>query len=175
MKKRGSKGINWITPPSTNPPLTNADELIKAIPNHENVKWWNSTSQLLESYSKMPWGYVGDNFEVKPTRGYEAVVNANTIWTVVGWVPPDCPIGLKKIGTKGINWIGMPFNTTIDDADELIKAIPNHENVKWWNSTSQLLESYSKMPWGYVGDNFEVKPTRGYEAVVNANTIWTPR
>ncbi|CAD7768299.1 hypothetical protein AIOGIFDO_00200 [Candidatus Methanoperedenaceae archaeon GB37] len=175
LEKRGSKGINWITPPSTNPPLTNADELIKAIPNHENVKWWNSTSQLLESYSKMPWGYVGDNFEVKPTRGYEAVVNANTIWTVVGWVPPDCPIGLKKIGTKGINWIGMPFNTTIDDADELIKAIPNHENVKWWNSTSQLLESYSKMPWGYVGDNFEVKPTRGYEAVVNANTIWTPR
>ena len=175
LEKYGNKGINWITLPSTNPPLTNADKLIKAIPNHNNVKWWNSTSQLTESYSRMPWGYVGTNFDVKPSRGYEIVVTANTPWTVVGWILPICEIELKKSGAKGINWIGMPFNTTIDNADELIKAIPNHNNVKWWNSTSQLTESYSRMPWGYVGTNFDVTPARGYEVVVNANTIWTPQ
>jgi hypothetical protein len=40
----------------------------------------------------------------------------------------------------------MPFNTTIEDADELIKDMPNHDAVGWWNSTSQQMGVYSKLP-----------------------------
>jgi hypothetical protein len=73
----------WITMPSMNPPITSAYELIKDIPNHSAVGWWNSTIQQLETYSKMPppWYYGGVNFDVKPARGYEVTVTADATWT----------------------------------------------------------------------------------------------
>ena len=71
----------------------------------------------------------------------------------------------------------MPFNTTIDDADELIKDIqPECDMVGWWNLTSQQMETYGKIaPGVYRGINFEVKPARGYEVTVTTDTTWTPR
>ena len=179
LKKGAITGANWISLPNTNLPITNADGLIKDIPNCTKVAWWNSTSQKAESYSEVPFPpfYVGTNFEVKPASGYEVAVTANTTWTIVGWVPPICVIKLKKGTISGVNWIGMPFNTTIADANELIKDIPDCTKVAWWNSTSQKAESYSKVPFPpyYVGTNFEVKPARGYEVAVTTNTTWTPR
>jgi len=116
---------------------------------------------------------VGKNFDIKPARGYEAQVTTNAVWTVSGWVPYIDPIRLKT----GANWIGMPFNTTINDADGLIKDIPNCNKVAWWNSTSQSAESYFTVtfPPYYVGKNFDVKPARGYEAQVTADVTWTPQ
>ena len=188
-------GKNWITMPTMNPPLTNADELIQHISQtgqpldcDEKVGWWNPTSQSGESYGKMPsppfppGTYGGTNFDVKPARGYEVTVSADTSETVVGWVP-DCP--LKLIAGK--NWIGMPFDTMTGDADELIQHISQtgqpldcDEKVGWWNPTSQSGESYGKMPsppfppGTYGGTNFDVKPARGYEVTVSTDTIWTP-
>ncbi len=176
-------GRNWITMPSMNSPITSADELIKDIqPNCDKVGWWNPTSQQMETYGKLPFPpwYGGTNFEVKPARGYEVKVTADTTWTVVGWVPSLCPIEL----ITGRNWIGMPFNTTINDAYELIRAIDDTaqpsgvcDKVGWWNPTSQQMETYGKLPFPpwYGGTNFEVKPARGYEVKVTADTTWTPQ
>ena len=71
----------------------------------------------------------------------------------------------------------MQFNTMIEDADELIKDIPNHDAVGWWNSTSQQMEVYSKLPppWYFGGINFDVKPARGYEVTVTTDTTWAPQ
>jgi hypothetical protein len=72
----------------------------------------------------------------------------------------------------------MPFNTTIEDADELIKDIqPNCDKVGWWNSTSQQMETYGKLPFPpwYGGTNFEVKSASGYEVTVIVDTMWIPR
>jgi hypothetical protein len=125
-----------------------------------------------------PWYYGGVNFDVKPARGYEVTVTADATWTVAGWVPLICPLELEIGAINKRTSIGMPFNTTIENADELIKDIPNHAAVGWWNSTSQQqLETYSKMPppWYYGGVNFDVKPARGYEVTVTADATWTPR
>ena len=109
------------------------------------------------------------------------MIDTNTEWTVVGWVPPICPIELKKGAISGINWIGVPFNTTISNADELLDDIDNAaplqygDNVKWWNSTSQQTESRTLTPGGYKGDLFDVKPARGYEVVISADTTWVPQ
>ena len=178
LEKGAITGVNWISLPNTNLPITNADELIKDIQNCTKVAWWNSTSQKAESYSEVPFPpfYVGTNFEIKPARGYEVAVTADTSWTVVGWIPPICPLKLKKGAISGVNWICMPFNTTIDDADGLIKDIQNCTKVAWWNATSQKAESYSEVPFPpyYVGTNFEVKPAKGYEVAVTDNTTWMP-
>ena len=180
LKKGAITGVNWISLPNTNVPIRNVDGLIKDIqPNCTKVAWWNSGSQKAESYSEVPFPpfYVGTNFEVKPARGYEVAVTSNTTWAVVGWVPRICPLKLKKGAITGVNWIGMPFNTTISNADELIKDIANCNKVAWWNSTNQKAESYSKVPFPpyYVGTNFEVKPASGYEVAVTDNTMWIPR
>ncbi len=168
-------GANWITMPSMNPPKADADEFIKST-GSVTVVWWNSTSQNSETYNTIPFPpyYSGDNFEVKPARGYEVQVSSDTGWSVAGWVPSVCPVKLKS----GANWIGMQFNTTIDDADELIKDIGmNCPTVVWWNSTSQNSETYNTIPFPpyYSGDNFEVKPARGYEIQVNVDMTWIPR
>jgi len=168
------KGANWITMPSMNPPVTDAECLIGAVgTNCPTVAWWNATSQSMETYTEVMSGvYVGTNFDVKPGRGYEVQVSSDTEWSVVGWVPSICPIDLKT----GANWIGMPFNTTIDDADELIEDITNCDTVAWWNPVSQSSETYTEvMPGVYVGTNFDVKPARGYEVQVTADATWTPR
>jgi len=165
-------GANWITMPSMNPPIVDADGLIK-ITGSATVAWWNPVSQSSETYTEvMPGVYVGTNFDVKPGRGYEVQVSSDTEWSVVGWVPSICPIDLKT----GANWIGMPFNTTIDDADELIKDITNCATVAWWNPVSQSSETYTEvMPGVYVGTNFVVMPGRGYEVQVSSDTTWTPK
>ena len=185
LEKGAIYGVNWVTLPSTSPPITDADAMIKSIPGithitGDNVKWWNFTSQQAESYFKTPVGYGGTNFAVKPVRGYEVSIGVDTTWTVVGWVPPTCQIKLKKGAIYGVNWIGMPFDTTTDDADAMIKSIPGithltGDNVKWWNFTSQQAESYFKTPVGYGGTNFAVKPVRGYEVSIGVDTIWTPQ
>jgi hypothetical protein len=185
LKKGAIYGVNWITLPSTSPPITDADAMIKSIPGithltGDNVKWWNFTSQQAESYFKKPSGYGGTNFPVKPARGYEVSIGVDTTWTVVGWVPPKCQIKLKKGAIYGVNWIGMPFDATTDDADAMIKSIPGithltGDNVKWWNFTSQQAESYFKKPSGYGGTNFPVKPARGYEVSIGVDTTWTPQ
>ena len=165
-------GANWITMPSMNPPIVDADGLIK-ITGSATVAWWNPVSQSSETYTEvMPGVYVGTNFDVKPGRGYEVQVSSDTEWSVVGWVPSICPIDLKT----GANWIGMPFNTTIDDADELIEDITNCDTVAWWNPVSQSSETYTEvMPGVYVGTNFVVMPGRGYEVQVSSDTTWTPK
>ncbi|RJS72379.1 MAG: DUF4430 domain-containing protein, partial [Candidatus Syntrophoarchaeum sp. WYZ-LMO15] len=67
-------GANWITMPSMNPPIVDADGLIKST-GSATVAWWNETSQSSETYSEViPGVYVGINFDVKPARGYEAQV-----------------------------------------------------------------------------------------------------
>ena len=78
----------------------------------------------------------------------------------------------------GVNWVGMPFNTTINNARDLLMSIPNTtymtgDNVKWWNFSSQGVETYLESPSGQAGINFEVKPNRGYEICVGKNTTWT--
>ena len=172
-------GVNWISMPSVNPPITNADELISSIPNMQNgnnVKWWNSTSQQAEVRTKFGSGGMGPNFLVRPGSGYEISIGTDTTWVVVGLVPPICPIKLN-VPSSGVSWVGMPFNTAIDDADELINSIPNMHNgnnVKWWNSTSQQAEVRTKFGSGGMGPNFLVRPSSGYEISIGTDTTWIP-
>jgi len=72
------------------------------------------------------------------------------------------------------NWVGMPFNSTINNADDLIKDIPNCDKVGWWDSESQEMKVYSRLPFPpwYGGTNFDVKAARGYEIIVSSNTTW---
>ena len=82
--KNGS-GVNWISVPGMNPPITIASELMNDIPNMvpgDNVKWKNSTSQEREVWTRSPYGYdYGDDFPVTPARGYEISIGINTTWT----------------------------------------------------------------------------------------------
>jgi len=85
LEKHGS-GVNWITIPSMNPPVTDADELIASIPNMQNgnnVKWWNPTTQQYMTRTKFGSGGIGPNFPVKSSGGYEISISSNTTWTPI--------------------------------------------------------------------------------------------
>ena len=78
---------------------------------------------------------------------------------------------------QGINWVGIPYNTSIHNANDLITSIPGMtfytgDNVKTWNCTSQLAEAYSVTPSGYSGTNFIVNPCKGYEISIGRDTTW---
>jgi len=86
LKKGAIYGVNWITLPSTIPPITDADAMIKSIPGithltGDNVKWWNFTSQQAESYFKKPSGYV-ERLNTSRTL-FQVPTRLNTSRTVV--------------------------------------------------------------------------------------------
>ena len=93
---------------------------------------------------------------------------------------PWMKVDLHKIPDgSGINQIGIPGilydedNAVIDTADKLAHlymydylGLPV-ENIKWYNPCTQATESYSLMPWGWSGDNFNIYPGQAIEIVVS--------
>jgi hypothetical protein len=119
-------------------------------------------------------GGMGINFDVVPGEGYEVSVTANKTFNLTG-IPADIgPIDLiKKPGSTGKNWIGLPYSTTMTNASSLMEAIgPTCEAVSRWNPEEQKREDWIAYMGG-MGINFDVVPGEGYEVSVTANTTWT--
>lgn len=86
------KPINLIKPnnlPSRNyialpydTEITNAHELLNAIPNCDTVNRLNPETQYYEGYIDL-FGGMGTNFEIRPGEGYLVTVTVDTVWTPI--------------------------------------------------------------------------------------------
>ncbi len=174
VKKSGSTGKNWISIPlETN--ITNASQLMSAIgPNCDAVNRWNPVTQRSEGWISL-FGGMGTNFAIVPGAGYEVSVTANTTFSVSGTIPPTQSINLvKKPGSTGKNWVGLPYFTTTSTASQLMSSIgSNCDAVNRWNPVTQRSEGWISL-FGGMGTNFNIVTGAGYEVSVTGNTTWMP-
>ena len=174
IKKPDSTGKNWISIP-IDTTITNASSLMAEIgPNCDAVNRWNATTQQPEGWISQGGG-MGTNFDIVRGEGYEISVTANTTFNQTGVPVSIGPISLiKKPGSTGKNWIGLPYDTILTNASSLMAAIgPNCDAVNRWNATTQQPEGWISQGGG-MGTNFDIVRGEGYEISVTANTTWTP-
>ncbi|MDD2666213.1 MAG: hypothetical protein PHD13_03235 [Methanocellales archaeon] len=174
VKKPGSTGKNWISIPlETN--ITTASQLMSAIgSNCDAVNRWNPVTQKSEGWISL-FGGMGTNFAIVPGEGYEVSVTANTTFSVLGTIPTTQSINLvKKPGSTGKNWVGLPYFTTKSNASQLMSSIgSNCDAVNRWNPVTQKSEGWISL-FGGMGTNFNITTGAGYEVSVTGNTTWMP-
>ncbi|MFC1786832.1 NosD domain-containing protein, partial [Halobacteriota archaeon] len=174
VKESGSTGKNWISIPLTTT-ITTASELMDAIgSNCDAVNRWNPVTQQSEGWLSVMGG-MGTNFAIVPGEGYEVSVTANTTFSVSGTIPTTQSINLvKKPGSTGKNWVGLPYGTTTSNASELMDAIgSNCDGVNRWNPVTQQSEGWISL-FGGMGTNFDIVIGEGYEVSVTGDTTWAP-
>ena len=168
IKKPGSTSRNWVSIP-LNTDITNASVLMQVIgPNCTVVNRWNRTEQKADGWL----GDMGLNFDIVAGEGYEVWVTANTTFSIFGTIASIGSVDLiKKPGSTGRNWVGLPYATTMPNASVLMHVIgPNCTVVNRWNRTEQKADGWL----GDMGLNFDIVAGEGYEVWVSANTTWTP-
>ncbi|MFC1786966.1 NosD domain-containing protein, partial [Halobacteriota archaeon] len=174
IKKSGSTGKNWISIPITTT-ITNASSLMELIgPNCDAINRWNPVTQNSEGWISL-FGGMGTNFDIVPGEGYEVSVTANTTFSVTGLTVTIDSIDLiKKSDSTGKNWIGLPYDTTLENASSLMCLIgSNCDAVNRWNPNTQTPEGWISLIGG-VGTNFDLVAGEGYEISVTGNTTCTP-
>ncbi|MDD2666211.1 MAG: fibronectin type III domain-containing protein [Methanocellales archaeon] len=174
VKNPGSTGKNWISIPLTTN-ITTASQLMSVIgSNCDAVNRWNPVTQKPEGWISLMGG-MGTNFAIVPGEGYEVSVTANTTFSVTGAPATISQIDLvKKPGSTGKNWIGLPYDTTLTSASTVMSSIgSNCDAVNRWNPVTQKPEGWISLMGG-MGTNFAIVTGRGYEVSVTGNVTWTP-
>lgn len=81
IKPNNAVSVNYIALPHDTE-ITNAHELLNAIPNCDSVNRLNPETQLWEGYIDL-FGGMGTNFEIRPGEGYLVTVTVDTVWTPI--------------------------------------------------------------------------------------------
>lgn len=154
-------GLNGISIPFEDTGITTADELLKAVPGCDLVKYWDAAQQKYIEYYK---DGTGDNFKIIAGSSYFIRVNEDAEWNIYGGdsaYPPEFPI--TTTDTTNINVVAIPIHRfDITNAEELAQAIPDCDTVWYWNSGQN---GYIGHPIGTEINNFSVLP--GYAYLVN--------
>jgi len=154
--------------------IKTAFQLMTAIgSNCDAINRWNPETQAWEGWISRLGG-IGVNFEILPDEAYEISVSKDTTFSITGTPSDIKPLYLiKPDKTTSKNYIALPYDTTISNADELLHSIPNCDTVNRWNPETQRWEGYINL-FGGMGTNFPVRQGEGYLITVTENTIWTP-
>ncbi|MDD5447405.1 MAG: NosD domain-containing protein, partial [Methanocellales archaeon] len=174
VKKPGSTGKNWISIPLETD-ITTASQLMAAIgSNCDAVNRWNPVTQKPEGWISLLGG-MGTNFDIVPGEAYEISVTANTTFSLTGTPATIGQIDLvKKPGSTGKNWIGLPYDTTLTTASTVMSSIgSNCDAVNRWNPVTQKPEGWISLMGG-MGKNFNIVTGGGYEISITGNMAWTP-
>ncbi len=123
--------------------VSNAEELVQAIPNALEIYYWDAVHQAYIGHSK---GSPLMNFQVKPGYPYLVSVSAPGTWTPTGSVPDPWPeFGLITTGATDVNMITIPPRMQrITNAEELGSLVPGCTEVTVWDAENQ----------GYVGHSY---------------------
>jgi len=184
--KHNGNTRNWIGFPTNFSYLKNANETLHNIRNATAFTMWNSTLQrrvtcnLYSCPNDFECTDTNCNFKLEQGRGYEVNINSSAPsevnWSGVGITHQKTILQLIKNSTSfGKNWIAIYGNTTLNNAQDLIKNITNADAVTNWNPESQTSEGYIKSPFPwipYLGTNFNIEIEKGYEVSVNQTTSW---
>jgi len=169
--------------------LTTANESLNEINNITTFTMFNSTTQVrttcnLFSCPAFPSCTPTNcdfNFTLENATGYEVNVNSSfsefSNWSLVGKVKPPLSKSLVRNSTSfGINWVSIYYNTTMNNAYDLLTSIPFADAVTYWDPLEQTSKGYldSPFPWiPYIGTNFNIEPETGYEVSILIDTTYT--
>ncbi|MBN4049147.1 LamG domain-containing protein [archaeon AH-315-M20] len=166
--------------------LKKAKDLLDDATNATDITRWNVTSQAAITCNDLTCPDICTsttcNFNLLAGEAYRVNIDNNSAWTLTGLVYNKINITLIKndTGKTGLNWIAMYGNTTLTNADKLMKNITNladssvSDAVSFWNSTSQRWYGWISLRGGR-GRNFSIEPYRGYSVSVTESVNWTQK
>ncbi len=183
MRKEGYNTRNWLSFPLNDSSLRNAKALLNNITNATSVVMWNSTTQMARSCNLYSCPTIGCtatncNFTIVPGSGYEVNINESAPlavnWTMAGKVIRPKSVKVYSIsGTFSRNWISIPSNTTITNAQGIITSMNQISAVRNWNPETQSTESRIKIsPVFGIGTNFNTYSYKGYDVLAQGNFTW---
>ncbi|MFC1569263.1 choice-of-anchor D domain-containing protein, partial [bacterium] len=172
----GEFDYNMVTTPTTDfneialplilPGVSNADELMNAIPTCNSIARWNASAQGYEQY--VP-GLPFTNFDVSPGFPYYVNMTQDTTFTLLG--EPASPVfDLITTPTTDFNEVMLTLDCIdVLQASDLMGDIPNCNSVARWNASAQGYEQY--VP-GLPFTDFEVFVGYPYYVNVTDDTVW---
>lgn len=148
------------------PSVTNAQQLVAAVPGCNSVARWNASLQGYEQY--IP-GIPPTNFAVQMGYPYYVNVTSNGTFTLLGELTAPT-FNLITTPKTDFNEVMLPLNKTgIAKASQLMANIPNCNSVARWNASMQGYEQY--IP-GIPPTDFDVKAGYPYYVNVTSNVTW---
>ncbi len=165
--------------------LTNANKTLYSITNATSFNLWNATIQKRVTCNKFSCPNYPSctgtncNFNLNTGQGYEVNINSSAPgsvnWSGVGIVNSPVNVHLVKNSTSfGENWISIYANTTLSNAKALLTGISISDTVSRWNPLTQSSQGYLHLVGPiYLGANFPIKITEGYEVSVVSTGNWT--
>ena len=158
--------FNEIAIPVALAGVTNAQELMAALPNCNSIAKWHAGYQTYLQY--VP-GIQSTNFEVVAGEPYYVHVTQSSIALLTGQ-PVQKNFDLITTPKTDFNEIVLPFSkSNIATAEELMNDIPNCNSVAYWHAGYQTYMQY--VP-GITSTNFSVKPGYPYYVNVTGNVSW---
>jgi unsaturated rhamnogalacturonyl hydrolase len=146
--------------------VTNAQELMAAVPNCNSIARWNASLQGYEQY--IP-GIPPTNFPVQIGYPYYVNVTSNGIFTMLGGLT-DPTYNLITTAKTDFNDVMLPLDKTgITKASQLMADIPGCNSVARWNASMQGYEQY--IP-GIPPTDFDVRVGYPYYVNVTSNVTW---
>lgn len=188
LKHNTIKSRNWIAFPSNFSYIKDANETLKEVPQSTAFTTFNATTQSRITCNEfscpetLSCTSTNCNFKSEPGKSYEVNINTSLSqavnWSAVGRVHESQTVDLTKNATSfGKNWISIPADTSLSNAQGLIINIPNADAISKWNAESQISAGLipSPIPWipGFIGTNFQLNLEEGYEVSVTSSGTWT--
>ncbi len=172
----GAFGFSLVTTPTTDfneialplvlAGVTNAQQLMAAIPNCNSVARWSASMQGYEQY--IP-GVPFTNFSVQMGYPYYVNVTSNTVFNLLGGLARPVFL-LITTPTTDFNEVMLTLDRTgIAKSSQLMTGIPNCNSVARWNASMQGYEQY--VP-GLSFTDFSVRVGYPYYVNMTANTTW---
>ena len=121
------------------------------------------------------------NFTLENATGYEVNVNSSfsehSNWSLAGKTKAPVSKSLVRNSTSfGLNWISIYYNTSLENASDLINSISFADVVTYWDPVDQDSKGYIPSPFPgipYIGTNFNIEPETGYEVSITQDTTYT--
>jgi hypothetical protein len=177
----GSNTRNWVAFPLNITRLMNASYLINTMTNVTSITQWNVTTQAGVTCNNLSCPNTdctetNCNFAIEPGYMYEVNIGGSsalmTNWTTAGEVIEATSVDLYQIGgTFSRNWISLPANTTLSDAQDVIDSMSTVTQVRQWDESSQSTQARINFRGG-IGQNFNIDPYKGYEVLASTNFTW---
>ncbi|MFH1133634.1 MAG: LamG domain-containing protein [Nanoarchaeota archaeon] len=182
VRKSGGRTKNWIAIPFDGV-LVKAKDLLDRVPNITSIIMWNASTQSSQTCSRAtagscPTTCVGGlcNFFLEDGMMIELYIN-DTIplelnFTAGGSLAPPVELNFIKFDSgSSKKWIGLPANTTIVYARNLLFNLSFANTVSRYNESTQLSLGFLRVGAG-IGKNFPVSPFAGFSITVTENGTW---
>jgi hypothetical protein len=146
--------------------VSNAAELMAAIPGCNSVARWNASLQGYEQY--VP-GLEFTNFNVYMGYPYYVNIMKDTVFTLLGEIATPS-FNLVTTLTTDFNEVTLTLDkTNITKASELMADIPNCNSVAFWDASMQ---GYYQYVPALSFTDFDVRVGYPYYVNVTADVIW---